>query len=98
MTPAIDFRREFLENNLALLTLPMRTRELVEAATPRGSLRHRAGGAPVIELEGCTLGAPHEQPLELGTSTPGSTGVVVVFGIGLGHTVRAVRAATRSTT
>jgi hypothetical protein len=94
MTLAIDFKREFLESNLALLLLPERTRELVEAAPPRGSLRHFAGSAPVIELEGRTLGAPREQPIELGTKSGGTPGVVVVFGIGLGHTVREVRAAT----
>jgi hypothetical protein len=94
MTLAIDFKREFLESNLALLLLPERTRELVEAASSRGSLRHFAGAAPVLELEGRTLGAPLEQPIELGVKSGGTPGVVVVFGIGLGHTIREVRAAT----
>jgi hypothetical protein len=93
MTLAALFAHELFESNLEGLK-PERTRELVRSSSPRAALRHHMGAAPVLDFEGRTLGALHEQPLEFGGANDANTGVVVVFGMGLGHTVRAVRAAT----
>jgi hypothetical protein len=84
---------EFLSENLESLGVLPATRELIErTTTPTASVdvsRHR--GVPLMLRQGRLLGAPTSGELD---AHQGPTGVIVVFGLGMGHTVRSLRAIT----
>jgi hypothetical protein len=73
-------------DNLEALALRPRTRELVEGASCRGRVARLRDGTPVLQLDGHLLGMPNE---DISRTDAGSA--VVVFGLGVGHTVRALR-------
>jgi len=94
-TPARDLSQAYLQSNLQRLWLGERTRERVEAAEPIGELLHQADGTPVLHHRGTLLGAPSDD-LWLNRTIRESPrdSAYVVFGLGLGHTARALRAMT----
>ena len=94
-TPARDLSQAFLQSNLQRLWLGDRTRERVEAAEPAGEVLHQADGTPVLHHRGTLLGAPSDD-LWLNRTIRESPrdSAYVVFGLGLGHTARALRAMT----
>jgi len=94
-TPARDLSRAFLESNLARLWLGDRTRERVAAADAEGEVLHQADGTPVLCHRGALLGTPSDD-LWLSRTIRESPKncAYVVFGLGLGHTARALRAMT----
>jgi hypothetical protein len=97
--PTFDFAARSLDANLSALMVSARTRELVLAAAPRGNIVRVNGGASSLDVDGATLGASgdlrsRERTLEE-IAEQGST-VVVVFGLGLGHTVRELAARTKA--
>lgn len=93
--PLADLAPAFLESNLSRLWLSDRARQRIAAAEPRGEVLHQADGTPVLCHEGTLLGTPPDD-LALNKSVraapKGST--FVVFGLGCGHTPRALRALT----
>lgn len=84
---------EFLSENLDSLGLLPATRDLIERTTTPTAFvdvsRHR--GVPLMVHQGRLLGAPTSGELD---DHQGPTGVIVVFGLGMGHTVRSLRAIT----
>ncbi len=93
--PARDLSHAFLESNLRRLWIGDRTRERVEAAHACGEVLHQADGTPVLRHRGSFLGTPSDDlwlDRAVRESPPGSA--YVVFGLGLGHTARALRALT----
>jgi hypothetical protein len=93
--PARDLSRAFLQSNLKRLWLGERTRECLESVEPLGLVRHQADGTPVLEHRGTLLGTPTDD-LWLNRTVRESPrdSAYVVFGLGLGHTARALRAMT----
>jgi hypothetical protein len=73
-------------DNLLALGLRPRTRELVEGASARGRVARLRDGTPVLHVDGQLLGMPSED-----ISRADADSAVVVFGLGVGHTVRALR-------
>jgi hypothetical protein len=97
--PSFDFAARSLDANLRALSVSVRTRELVLKAASRGNIVRSAAGAPALEIDGATLGAvgdlrSRERTLAEIAEQKGV--VVVVFGIGLGHTVRELAARTKA--
>ena len=93
--PARDLSQAFLQSNLQRLWLGDRTRERVEAAEPLGELLHQADGTPVLHHKGTLLGAPSDDLwLDRTVRESPRDSAYVVFGLGLGHTARALRALT----
>jgi hypothetical protein len=92
---ARDLSRAFLQSNLKRLWLGDRTRECLESVEPLGLVRHQADGTPVLEHHGKLLGTPSDD-LWLNQTIRESprNSAYVVFGLGLGHTARALRAMT----
>ncbi|HXK19261.1 MAG TPA: 6-hydroxymethylpterin diphosphokinase MptE-like protein [Polyangiaceae bacterium] len=94
-TPARDLSRAFLESNLNRLWLGDRTRERVAAAEARGEVLHQADGTPVLSHRGALLGTPPDDLWLHRTVRESPKGsAYVVFGLGFGHTARALRAMT----
>jgi hypothetical protein len=95
--PARDLSRAFFESNLKRLWLGERTRERVEAAEPLGEVLHQVDGTPVLRHRGALLGTPSDD-LWLNRTVRESPrdSAFVVFGLGLGHTARALRAMTEA--
>lgn len=92
---ARDFSQAFLRSNLQRLWLGDRTRERVEAAEPLGELLEQADGTPVLHHRGTLLGAPSDDLwLDRTVRESPRDSAYVVFGLGLGHTARALRALT----
>src|SRR5688572_27100776 len=73
-------------DNLEALGLRARTRELVQSASCRGRVARLRDGTPVLDIDGRVLGMPNE---DLTRTDAGAA--IVVFGLGVGHTVRALR-------
>lgn len=94
-TPARDLSQAFLQSNLQRLWLGDRTRERVEAAEAQGELLHQSDGTPVLHHQGTLLGAPSDDLwLDRTVRESPRDSAYVVFGLGLGHTARALRALT----
>jgi Protein of unknown function DUF115 len=93
--PARDLSQAFLQSNLKRLWLGARTRESVEAAEAQGEILHQEDGTPVLRHRGALLGTPSDD-LWLSRTVRESPhdSAYVVFGLGLGHTARALRAMT----
>ena len=89
-------RVDFLQDNLAFGSLPPETCEEVAEAAGRGTIAKTVEGWPIISLERDATrfvldGPLHYQLIERLGKEPDC--VVVVFGVGVGNTVRALRAA-----
>ena len=94
-TPAPDLSQAFLHSNLNRLWLGDRTRERVEAAESQGEVLHQADGTPVLTHRGALLGTPSDDLwLNRAVRESPKGSAYVVFGLGLGHTARALRAMT----
>ncbi|HVY27880.1 MAG TPA: 6-hydroxymethylpterin diphosphokinase MptE-like protein [Polyangiaceae bacterium] len=93
--PARDLSQAFLQSNLKRLWLGDRTRERVESAEPLGEVQSLPDGTPVLRHRGMLLGTPTDD-LWLDRTVRESPGgsAYVVFGLGFGHTARALRAMT----
>lgn len=93
--PARDLSQAFLQSNLKRLWLGDRTRERVETAEPQGEVKSLSDGTPVLSHRGTLLGTPTDD-LWLNRTVRESPGnsAYVVFGLGFGHTARALRAMT----
>ncbi len=93
--PARDLGRAFLQSNLDRLWVGERSRERVESTDAQGELLHQADGTPVLRHRGTLLGTPSDDlwlSRTVRESPPGSA--YVVFGLGMGHTARQLRAMT----
>ncbi|MFZ5894340.1 MAG: motility associated factor glycosyltransferase family protein [Myxococcota bacterium] len=83
----------FLEENLRHLALPALTLEAVRAATGTGNLTGLDLGVPVLSRAGALLGqTPSDEELQHAASHEQT--LIVVFGLGLGETARALRSLT----
>jgi hypothetical protein len=88
-----QLRTHFFDDNLARATLSADARGLVEKAASVGRVVELEDGTPVLMHGSHTLGADFEPESLLNVSQRSSTPVMfVVFGIGMGHTVRGLRA------
>ena len=100
--PARKLNRAFLESNLDRLWLGARTRESIAAlnddqaeAHPRQVSLH--DGTPVLDYRGSLLGAPTDDlSLDRAIREGPHDSAYVIFGLGLGHTARALRALTEA--
>jgi hypothetical protein len=87
--------RAFLESNLSRLWLGERTREQVAAAVGKATLVCQSDGTPLFSHRGCLLGAPTDDlSLDRAVRESPHDSAYVVFGLGFGHTARALRALT----
>jgi len=88
-----DFKARFFADNVARAQLTDATRALVSASTGSGRVLALADGTPALALRDRVLGADlaPESVFEV-TKRAGSRATFVVFGLGMGHTVRALRA------
>lgn len=95
--PARDLSQAFLQSNLKRLWLGDRTRERVREAEPQGELHSLPDGTPVLRHRGSLLGTPTDD-LWLNRTVRESPqdSAFVVFGLGCGHTARALRAMTEA--
>jgi Protein of unknown function DUF115 len=92
---AHELSQAFLKANLDHLRLGERTRGQIEAAHPLGEVWHQDDGSPVLRHRGCVLGAPSDDLwLSRTVKESGNSSAFVVFGMGFGHTARALRALT----
>ena len=86
-------RYRFLDINLESLRIPEDTRKAVRAAEPSGQIEVLADGTPWVRTPNARLGAPLPTADVLNQlSDMDVHNVVVVFGLGTGQVVRAVRA------
>ena len=94
-----DARAAFFQDNLQSVALGTQTREALLAATAKGMVLTLPEGDPALTFDGQVLGAPSDVATEdrvLGPVGLHYDGVVVVFGLGFGHAVRALRDRTRA--
>lgn len=97
LSPARKLNRAFLESNLERLWLGERTRERVTLAEAEAALVCQNDGTPLLRHRGCLLGAPTDDlSLDRAVRESPRDSAYVVFGIGLGHTARALRALTEA--
>ncbi|MDF3065120.1 MAG: hypothetical protein K0R38_721 [Polyangiaceae bacterium] len=93
--PARDLSHAFLESNLKRLWIGDRTREHVERAQASGEVLYTTDGTPVLRHRGALLGAPSDDLwLDRAVRESPRDSAYLVFGLGLGHTARALRAVT----
>jgi hypothetical protein len=83
----------FLEENLEALALPDQVRREILATAPKGRIVRTADLTPLIEADGHVLGAPlpDDEIREIVRRAVDRT-VFVVFGMGMGHVARQLRA------
>lgn len=94
---ARDLSHAYLESNLKRLWLGERTRERLEAAESQGEVLHQADGTPLLRHKGALLGAPSDELwLNRAVRESPHDSAFVVFGLGFGHTARALRAMTEA--
>lgn len=91
-----EMEQAFLDANLEHLGLAPLSREAVLAAQPTAELCRLKGGEPALRREGRVLGFATNDAEVRRHSAIEEDCVFMVFGVGLGHTVRALRAHTRS--
>lgn len=91
-------RSAFLENNIAALELGTSTAALVRAATPRGTVEYLGDRTPTLRVGEQRLGAPPESTLisSWARDIEQDQGLLAVFGLGMGHMVRALRQRTEA--
>ena len=84
----------FLEENLEALAIPDQMRREILAAEPKGRIIYTVDRTPVIALGGQILGAPPtDDEIQTAVRRASDRTVFVVFGMGMGHVARALRAA-----
>lgn len=84
---------DFFDDNLLTLALPAATWREALAAKPKGRIVLDADRTPQLELDGRILGAPiPEEQLEAYAARVSPQTVFIVFGLGMGHVARALRA------
>ncbi len=94
-----DFKARFFADNVARAPLSDATRALVSDAASSGSVLALADGTPALALRDRVFGADlSPQSLFDVAKRAGSRATFVVFGLGMGHTVRGLRAFTRAHT
>lgn len=96
---AFDIRASFFRENIGIAALGNQTREALEAATAKGVVLTLPSGDPALTYDGILFGAPSDIAMEdriLGPIGLHYDGVVVIFGLGFGHAVRAIRDRTRA--
>ncbi len=85
---------DHLEANIRVLMMSDRLRNAIREAAPLGEIVKLPDGNPAIKLEQGVIGVPPayaETSRLLGSVTNGPDTVVLVFGLGVGHVVRAMR-------
>ena len=93
--PARDLSQAFLQSNLKRLWLGERTRERVASAEAQGEVLHQEDGTPFLRHKGALLGTPSDDLwLSRTVREAPHDSAYVVFGLGFGHTARALRAMT----
>jgi len=93
-TSAPELQQRTLLANLAYMSLLERTRQALLEAEPRGEIVWQRDGNPAINLDGQVLGAAPDERTRAGwLAKLGDTrqGVIVVFGLGVGHAARQIR-------
>jgi hypothetical protein len=96
---AFDARAAFFRENLNTAALGTQTREALSAAESKGVVLVLPDGDPTLAFDGMILGAPSDIATEdrvLGPVGLHYDGVIVVFGLGFGHVVRALIDRTRA--
>jgi hypothetical protein len=90
-----SFRPHFLEDNLHTHQLKSLTRQRIGKSQQRGRVVLLSDGTPVLEVDGKLIGhpLPDERVCALVPDDVAQS-VVVIFGFGVGHVPRAVRAIT----
>ena len=84
----------FFDDNLQTLALPPGTLRETRAAEPKGRIVLDGDRTPQLMLDGRILGAPvSEDEIEAYASRVTAQTVFIVFGLGMGHVARALRAA-----
>jgi hypothetical protein len=92
--PALtDLSQKFFDENLRQLALPALTLEAVRAAEATGDLAGLDLGVPVL-ARGSSLLGQTPSDAELSEAASHQSNLLVVFGLGLGETARALRALT----
>jgi hypothetical protein len=92
---ATPLRTLFFDDNIACTLLGDLTRALVEQASPVGRVVALADGTLALEHGRYLLGSDLDEESLLGSAqSSGAQATFVVFGLGLGHTVRGLRAFT----
>ncbi len=96
---APELQQRTLEANLAHMCVFERTRQALLDAQSRGEIVWQRDGNPSLMLDGRVLGAaPDERTRSGWLANLGDTrqGVVVVFGLGVGHAARQIRERTNA--
>jgi hypothetical protein len=91
---AAELQQRTLEANLACMSVFERTRQALLEAIPRGEIVRQRDGNPSVVLDGRVLGAAPDERTRAGwlkTLGDAREGVVVVFGLGVGHAARQIR-------
>ena len=85
---------DHLEANIRVLMMSDRLRIAIREAEPLGEIVKLADGNPAIKLQEGVIGVPPtyaDTSRLLGAITQGPSTVVLVFGLGVGHVLRALR-------
>ena len=94
-----DYAASCLAANIDALAVGGRTRDSVLQAATRGKVIRLSDGHPALEIDGHLPGAPGDDASRertLSVVEQVGDGIVVVLGLGLGHTLRELRARTRA--
>lgn len=93
-----DLRRTFFETNLEALSLRSATEDAVRKADPSGRVHVLPDRTPVMVVGDHVLGLPPDEAFLRRTvaETEKINGSLAVFGLGMGHTVRLLRALTEA--
>jgi len=88
-----QLRRDLFDDNVSRARLSDATRSLVESATSDAEVVELDDGMPALLHGGKVLGAEFDSELLFGVvQRAGTQPTFVVFGLGMGHTVRGLRA------
>lgn len=87
---------EFLDSNLESLTLGVGTARAIRRAADKYKVSTLSDGAPIVEVGSFVLGRPlSHREVARSLEDIGEDSVVIVFGLGTGQAVRAVRSMCR---